>query len=101
MLRACAVEDVRPGKAFAVTLDGIDLLVCNVRGVFHCVENVCTHDGAPLDQGELEDCRITCPRHGAVFDVTTGTALRLPAILPLPVYPAVVRDRDVFVELPA
>jgi 3-phenylpropionate/trans-cinnamate dioxygenase ferredoxin subunit len=39
-----------------------------------------------------------CPRHGAFFDVTTGKALTLPAITPLPTYPVRIDGDDVFVE---
>ena len=47
---------------------------------------MCTHDGGSLDASELDGCRIMCPRHGAFFDVTTGKALTLPAVSPLPTY---------------
>lgn len=59
------------------------VLLCNVDGIVHAIEDVCTHDGGELDQGELDGCRIECPRHGAVFDVTSGAALTLPAIVPV------------------
>jgi 3-phenylpropionate/trans-cinnamate dioxygenase ferredoxin subunit len=39
-----------------------------------------------------------CPRHGAYFDVTTGTALTLPAILPLPTYAVRVEGDDIFLN---
>ena len=60
--------------------------MCNVAGTFYAVEDVCTHDGGALDASELDGCRIMCPRHGAFFDVTTGKALTLPAVSPLPTY---------------
>ena len=39
-----------------------------------------------------------CPRHGAYFDVTTGAALTLPAILPVETFPVRVEGDDVWVE---
>ncbi|MEO6912826.1 MAG: Rieske 2Fe-2S domain-containing protein, partial [Candidatus Baltobacteraceae bacterium] len=60
---------------------------------------VCTHDGGELDQGDLEDCRIRCPRHGALFDVRTGEALTLPAILPVPTYPVRIEGEDIYVSV--
>ncbi len=81
------VADVAPGTTHKVIVAGSPLLLCNVDGTIYAIEDVCTHDGGELDQGELEGCRIMCPRHGAYFDVTTGAALTLPAILPVPTYP--------------
>ena len=50
------------------------------------------------DQGELQGCQIMCPRHGALFDVTTGRALTLPAVMPLETYTVRIEGDDVFVE---
>jgi len=73
-------------------------LLCNVAGTLYAIEDVCTHDGGELDQGELDGCRIMCPRHGAYFDVTTGAALTLPAIVPVETFPVRVEVDDVYVE---
>jgi 3-phenylpropionate/trans-cinnamate dioxygenase ferredoxin subunit len=81
-----------------VMAGGVPVLLCNVDGELYAVEDVCTHDGGALDGGELEGPRIMCPRHGAFFDVTTGKALTLPAITPLPTYPVRIDGDDVFVE---
>ncbi len=92
--------DIPPGTTKRVEVDGVEVLLCNVDGTLYAVEDVCTHDGGPLDQGELEDCRIECPRHGATFDVRTGAALTLPATEPLPTYRVRVEGDDVYVETP-
>jgi 3-phenylpropionate/trans-cinnamate dioxygenase ferredoxin subunit len=91
-------DDIPPGTAKKVVVDGVEVLLCNVDGALYAVEDVCTHDGGPLDQGELQDCRIMCPRHGATFDVTTGAALTPPAVVPLATYPVRVEGDDVFVD---
>jgi 3-phenylpropionate/trans-cinnamate dioxygenase ferredoxin subunit len=87
-----------PGQMTRVMAGGVPVLLCNVDGELYAVEDVCTHDGGALDGGELEGPRIMCPRHGAFFDVTTGKALTLPAITPLPTYPVRIDGDDVFVE---
>jgi 3-phenylpropionate/trans-cinnamate dioxygenase ferredoxin subunit len=89
---------IAPGQMTRVIAGGVPVLLCNVEGEFYAVEDVCTHDGGALDGGELDGCRIMCPRHGAFFDVTTGKALTLPAITPLPIYPVRIDGDDVFVE---
>ena len=80
------LHEIPPATTKRVVVDGVEVLLCNVDGTFYAVEDLCTHDGGPLDQGELDGCRIMCPRHGALFDVTTGAALTLPAVVPLPTY---------------
>ena len=73
------------------------ILLCNVDGDIFAIEDVCTHDGGELDASELEDCRVTCPRHGATFDVRTGTAT-FPAILPVRTYAVRVVGDDIFID---
>lgn len=92
-------DQIPLGTARKVDVDGVEVLLCNVGGKLYAVEDVCTHDGGPLDQGELAGSRIMCPRHGALFDVTTGAALTLPAVVPLPTYTVRVEGDDVFVEV--
>ena len=93
-------SDVAPGSTRRVTVGDADVLLCNVDGQFYAIEDICSHDGGALDQGELEGCRIICPRHGANFDVRTGKALTLPAILPLPTYRVRVEGDDIYIESP-
>jgi len=69
------LSDIPLNGTHRVMLSGKAVLLCNVDGAIYAIEDVCTHDGGALDQGELEGCRIMCPRHGAYFDVTTGAAL--------------------------
>jgi 3-phenylpropionate/trans-cinnamate dioxygenase ferredoxin subunit len=102
MMRGKAVakrDEVPPGTTKSVEVDGVGVLLCNVDGTLYAVEDVCTHDGGPLDQSQLDGSRIMCPRHGALFDVTTGAALTLPAVVPLPTYDVRVEGDDVVVEV--
>lgn len=51
---------------------------------FYALDDVCTHDGGPLNEGSLDAGHgtIACPRHGAKFDIKTGAALTMPATKP-------------------
>jgi len=93
-----AVSSIAAGTARPFPIDGIEVLVCNVNGTFYAIEDVCTHDGAPLDQGQLEDKCIVCPRHGATFDVTTGEAITLPAVIPVMSFGVSIEGNDLLVE---
>ena len=92
-------SQIEPGTAQRVVVDDVEILLCNVDGSLYAIENVCTHDGGALDQGELEGERVMCPRHGAYFDVTTGAALTLPAILPVRSFPVREEGDEVFIDV--
>lgn len=63
------------------------------------IDNVCTHDGGVLGEGELEDCLVECPRHGARFDLLTGEVRALPAVFPVNAYPVRVVGGIVMVDV--
>jgi 3-phenylpropionate/trans-cinnamate dioxygenase ferredoxin subunit len=94
-----ATSDVPPGKVRSFQVDGRQIAVCNVDGTFYAIDDVCTHDGGALDQGELEGDQIECPRHGARFDVKTGRALTLPAVVPVKSYPVQVEGDRIRVRV--
>jgi 3-phenylpropionate/trans-cinnamate dioxygenase ferredoxin subunit len=97
--RVARVSDIAPGTTKVVHAGEVELMLCNVDGAIYAIEDVCTHDGGPLDQGELEGNCIVCPRHGATFDVRTGAVLTLPAVIPIGTFPVRVdSDENIFVE---
>ncbi len=91
--------DIPTGEVKVFSANGKELAVCNVDGTFYAIDDVCTHDGGPLGEGYLEDAQIECPRHGARFDVKTGKAITLPAVMPVNAYPVRVEGDDVQVEV--
>lgn len=92
-------NDIGPGLVKVYTVNGKRVAICNVGGTFYAIDDVCTHDGGPLDQGTLEGDEIECPRHGARFDVKTGRVLRFPAVTPIRTYPVEVAGNEVRVKL--
>ncbi len=96
--RVAALSEIAPGTTRRVELAGFSMLLCNVDGAVYAIEDVCTHDGGPLDQGELEGACVVCPRHGATFDVRDGHPT-MPAVMPVATFPVDVRGDDVYVEL--
>jgi 3-phenylpropionate/trans-cinnamate dioxygenase ferredoxin subunit len=93
------VSEIAPGATRRVVADSTEMLLCNVDGRIYAIEDVCTHDGGPLDQGTLEGEQVVCPRHGATFDVRTGDALTLPAVMPLLTFEVTVEGDDIFVDV--
>jgi nitrite reductase/ring-hydroxylating ferredoxin subunit len=76
------ISDVPPGSALLVG----DVAVFNVEGSFCATQARCTHRQGPLSEGKLDGSTVTCPIHGAQFNVCTGVVLRGPASDPLKTY---------------
>ncbi|MEX0750033.1 MAG: non-heme iron oxygenase ferredoxin subunit [Dehalococcoidia bacterium] len=92
-------SDVPDGQIQVFEMADKRIALCNVGGTFYAIDDVCTHDGGPLDQGVLEGKLVECPRHGARFDVTDGRAVVLPAVRPVKTYPVQVEGDDVTVDV--
>ena len=96
----CKKDELKPGEGKQVEVNGAAIAVFNVDGSYHAIRGECTHQGGPLGEGELEGTKVTCPWHGAEFDVTSGKVLGPPASLPEESYTVVVEGDDVKIELP-
>ena len=99
--RVAQVTDVPdPGKTL-VEIDDRLIVLIHAGGAFYAIDDVCTHDGGPLGEGDLVDHTIACPRHYAQFDVRTGKALTMPATEDTVVHEVKVEGSQVFVKLSA
>jgi len=78
-VRVASTNDIPPGQATMVEVSGKEIAIFNIGGSFHAIDNNCTHVGGPLCEGEIEGTTVTCPWHGAMFDITTGNVLGPPA----------------------
>lgn len=98
--RLLSLDEVTVGQAAAARLGRDHLLVCRTAAeTVHVVEDVCSHDDAPLGPQTLDQGQVTCPRHGARFDIATGAVKRSPAPVGIITYPARIRDGWVEVDL--
>ena len=79
LIKVAETKDIPPGTAVAVDLEGRAVALFNVDGRLYAIDDTCTHRGGPLSEGELDGTVVTCPLHGARFDVTTGEVLGPPA----------------------
>jgi 3-phenylpropionate/trans-cinnamate dioxygenase ferredoxin component len=67
--------------------DGVEIVLCRINGEICALSGICTHEDLPLDGGTVENGVLTCPWHGARYDVRTGRVRALPAVRPLRTYP--------------
>jgi 3-phenylpropionate/trans-cinnamate dioxygenase ferredoxin subunit len=94
-----SLSEIPPGGRKSVIIDETPALLLRIGDDFYCIEDVCTHDGQPLTDGPVADCQITCPRHGARFDLRTGKPTRMPATEPVRTFAVEVRGEDVVVRV--
>ena len=92
-------SDIPLGEFKPVEVGGRRLLVCHTDAGFFAVDDTCTHDDGPLADGFLDGNAIECPRHGARFDVASGTVLCLPAAVGIASYGVRVEGDSVQVNL--
>ena len=98
-VKAATLSELPPGARKLVEVDGFVVALFNVDGEICAIEDVCTHDGGPVAEGEIvRPGVIACPRHGAEFDLCTGAALTFPAIEAVGTFEVKVEGDDVFVE---
>ena len=95
---AKASEIPDPGRKL-VEIDERLVVVFHAAGNFYALDDVCTHDGGPLGEGELVGLSVACPRHGARFDLRDGRALSMPATKPTVVHEVRVVGDQVLVRL--
>jgi len=79
-VRVAEKSEVPVGKTKAIKVQGKEVMIANVNGNYYAIGSFCTHAGGDLSQGVLEGNVVTCPKHHAKFDVTTGKVVSPPKI---------------------
>jgi len=94
------LSDFPEGTLKQVKVEGRDdIAIANVGGKIYAMRGICNHRGGPLGKGKLDGSVITCPFHGAKWDIKTGRLVEFGIELENePIYRTVVTGGDVFVE---
>ena len=97
----CPVSELPPGARKIVEWEDLEIGVFNCGGTLLAVEDRCSHDDGPLAEGEFDQatCTVECPRHGSLFDLTTGRPKTLPAFKPVQTFATAVADDTVPLEV--
>jgi nitrite reductase/ring-hydroxylating ferredoxin subunit len=98
--KVATVQEVPDGRAKQVAVNGRTIAVFNAGGTFYAIDDTCPHRGAPLWEGDLIGHEVTCPWHGARFDVTSGANLCPPARSGVTAYKVQVVGDEVQIEVP-
>jgi 3-phenylpropionate/trans-cinnamate dioxygenase ferredoxin subunit len=100
-IAVCPVAELQPGQMRLVEHDGRKIGVFNCDGALYAIEDRCSHDDGPLAEGEFDPaaCTVECPRHGSLFDLSTGRPKTLPAFKPVQTFPIAIEDDTVTLEV--
>ena len=90
-------QSLEDGESMSVKDDDKHILLCRIAGKYHAVSNICSHARVLLSKGRLRGTTITCPLHGARFDVTSGKCLGGPAFQDIASYPVRDEGNEIFI----
>jgi nitrite reductase/ring-hydroxylating ferredoxin subunit len=99
----CGEDELGDQEIRQVTAPGAEpVAVYRINGEFYATDDTCSHGQAQLSEGEVdEEGVVECPWHAGTFDIRTGKPLSFPCVLPIKVYPVIVDDGKVYVNLEA
>jgi nitrite reductase/ring-hydroxylating ferredoxin subunit len=93
-------SDIQEGKLMHITASGKEIVLTKLDGNYYAVDNICTHAGAELHEGELNNSELTCPWHGAKWDIKTGGLISFPQKLKsLQSHKVLVDNDTLFIEV--
>jgi len=94
------VSELPNGERLFLEIENKAIVIFNIADSLFAIGDICSHDDGPLGDGELEGFNIVCPRHGAEFDVKTGKAVQMPAVVDIPAYPVKIVDGTIQLGIP-
>lgn len=94
-----SVNEIKNGELKVFDVNGESIILINLNGEFFAYKNQCSHMEFELDDAEIEGEILTCPWHGAQFNIRTGDVVRLPASEPLEKYEVKIENGKIFVKI--
>ena len=91
--------EIPEGGLKVVRVDDEPVVVFHVGGQYYALADRCSHARQPLHGGRLRGYEITCPLHGARFDIRTGQCLAAPASAPVQTFPVSIESGKVSVSV--
>jgi nitrite reductase/ring-hydroxylating ferredoxin subunit len=98
-MKVATTDELEDQQAKLVEVEGQKIALFRVDGAFYALSDTCTHRGGPLSEGTVEGAEVTCPWHGAKFDIRTGAVLGPPAQQGVKSCPVRVTGADIEIEV--
>lgn len=74
--KLASTEEIPPGTMKSFAVSGRKILIANSEGKFFALDDKCPHLGKPMSKGILNKTCVTCPYHGAQFDLVSGDSVK-------------------------
>ena len=99
-VKICTEDEIEEGKAKSFEINNEPVILARLNSKIYAVEGVCSHDGGKFgEEQNLVEGQLECPRHGARFDITTGEAIRLPAVVGVKKYDVKIENGDILAAI--
>jgi len=98
LVKVAEKKDLPAGSVKAVDFNGKRIALFNVNSQYYAIDDVCTHEGGTLSEGEVEGTVVACPWHGATFNITNGAVLSEPASEGVKSYKVHLEGEDIKIE---
>ncbi|WP_075182392.1 non-heme iron oxygenase ferredoxin subunit [Pantoea sp. 1.19] len=97
--KVCDISQVKEDVPYAATVEGKKIGIYRLQEEYYALEDICPHAYALLSQGFVEDGKVECPLHEAIFDLRSGRCLHGPGGRDLTRYPLRIRDNQIEITL--
>jgi 3-phenylpropionate/trans-cinnamate dioxygenase ferredoxin subunit len=98
-IKTLKTSELSLNSSKVINLSDKQIALFNYGGEYYALDDMCSHAEASLSEGDVYDCKVECPLHGAEFDLKTGDAVTLPATKPENKYKVNVEDGYIFLEM--
>jgi 3-phenylpropionate/trans-cinnamate dioxygenase ferredoxin subunit len=98
-IKTLKTSEISLNSSKVINLGDKQIALFNHEGEYYALDDMCSHAEASLSEGDVYDCKVECPLHGAEFDLKTGDAVTLPATKPVNKYKVDVEDDYIFLEM--
>jgi len=98
-VKVALTKDLEPDHMVGVEAGGKEVVVANLDGTYYAIGNRCTHMGCMLSDGTLKRENATCPCHGSIFNIRTGSIIKGPAKNPEPVFPTKTEAEQILADV--
>jgi 3-phenylpropionate/trans-cinnamate dioxygenase ferredoxin subunit len=98
-IKTLKTSEISLNSSKVINLGDKQIALFNHEGEYYALDDMCSHAEASLSEGDVYDCKVECPLHGAEFDLKTGDAVTLPATKPVNKYKVNVEDGYIFLEM--
>ena len=95
----CSLDEIEPNTMKRFNINGLNIVVIRLEGDVYAMEDRCSHEDFPLSDGFISKNTITCPMHGASFDIQSGEPLSLPAYEAVETFPVRINNRQIEIDI--